>query len=152
MVSCSLLYFDHCAREVSGKINTIWTPYNYCHTLASLNSGTRQWEISVIGPACISNQSSEVAITSASADPPGKNWTSSDVSSAVKSSLTGLRFCREEKAIFSRADNRDPEAGGGGYVDRGPARQHGISEQSYYHWKKQYGDMEPSEASRSRIS
>jgi putative transposase len=29
-------------------------------------------------------------------------------------------------------------------------RQHGISEQSYYRWKKQYGGMEPSEARELR--
>jgi putative transposase len=27
-----------------------------------------------------------------------------------------------------------------------PCRQHGVSEQSYYRWKKIYGGMEPSEA------
>lgn len=29
-------------------------------------------------------------------------------------------------------------------------RQHGISEQSYYRWKKVYGNMEPSEAKELR--
>jgi putative transposase len=29
-------------------------------------------------------------------------------------------------------------------------RQHGISEQSYYRWKKIYGNMEPSEAKELR--
>jgi putative transposase len=29
-------------------------------------------------------------------------------------------------------------------------RQHGISEQSYYRWKKQYGGVEPSEARELR--
>ena len=30
-------------------------------------------------------------------------------------------------------------------------RQHGVSEQSYYRWKKLYGGMEPSEARELRL-
>jgi putative transposase len=63
------------------------------------------------------------------------------VSSAAQSGQSARRACREETAIFRRAN----------YLARGvPAgdvcRQVGISEQTFYRWKKTYDGMLPSEA------
>jgi putative transposase len=68
------------------------------------------------------------------------------VSSAAKSSLTGRSFVVKRRrfaveqitAILKQAELGTPIAE--------LCRQHGISEQSYYRWKKIYGGMEPSEA------
>jgi hypothetical protein len=49
----------------------------------------------------------------------GKNRTNWNVSFATKSGLEGRRFCREEEAVFSRADHGDFEAGRPGYADPG---------------------------------
>jgi hypothetical protein len=49
----------------------------------------------------------------------GKNRTNWNVSFATKSGLGGRRFCREEEAVFGRADYGDSEAGRLGYADPG---------------------------------
>ena len=63
------------------------------------------------------------------------------VSSAAQSGQSARRACREETAIFRRAN----------YLARGVpvgdvCRQVGISEQTFYRWKKTYDGMLPSEA------
>jgi putative transposase len=55
-------------------------------------------------------------------------------------------MCREEEAVFRPADHVGT-AGGGGRRPVGDIwRQVGISEQTFYRWKKAYGAMLPSEA------
>jgi putative transposase len=53
---------------------------------------------------------------------------------------------REEEARFSRANHRGPAAGGGRHAPGDVCRQVGISERTFYRWKKVYGRMLPSEA------
>ena len=55
-------------------------------------------------------------------------------------------MCREEEALFRRADHRGVAAGGGGVPVGDVCRQVGISEQRFYRWKKVYGGLQPSEA------
>jgi hypothetical protein len=49
-------------------------------------------------------------------------------------------MCREEEALFRRADH--VRAAAGRRRDAG----RGLSEQTFYRWKKEYGGMLPSEA------
>lgn len=74
-----------------------------------------------------------------------ENRTNWNGSFATKSDLGGRRFCREGQALFGRADHRDSEVGRPGYTHPGTVSDTRVSEQSYYRWKKIYGDMEPSE-------
>ena len=46
--------------------------------------------------------------------------------------------CREEEAIFGGADCGRVKAGGGGVPAVEVCRQVGISEQTFYRWKKQF--------------
>jgi hypothetical protein len=51
-------------------------------------------------------------------------------------------FCREEEAICSGADGGDFEAGRTGYTHGGAGPVGGISEQTFYRWKKEYTGLE----------
>ena len=55
-------------------------------------------------------------------------------------------MCREENVLFRRADHRRVAAGRGRGTGRDVCRQVGVSEQTFYRWKKEYGGMLPSEA------
>src|SRR5665213_3048 len=65
---------------------------------------------------------------------------------AAQSGPSGQEVCCEEAALFRRANHRSLAAG----RRRGPGRRRlppvGISEQTFYRWKKVYGGMPPSEA------
>ena len=50
--------------------------------------------------------------------------------------------CHEEEAVFGRADRRRAEASGAGYGGADIIRQVGISEQTFYRWKKQYAGLQ----------
>jgi hypothetical protein len=52
----------------------------------------------------------------------------------------------EEEAIFCGADCGRAEAGGAGSACGGGDSQGGISEQTFYRWKKQYVGMETDQA------
>jgi hypothetical protein len=54
--------------------------------------------------------------------------------------------CREEEPVLGRADRGGAEAGGDGHADRGRHAQLGISEQTFYRWKKAYGGLQPDQA------
>ena len=58
---------------------------------------------------------------------------------------TGQEACLEE-TVLSRADYCGVAAGGAGRAGRDVCRKVGISEQSFYRWKKVYGSLQPSEA------
>ena len=68
------------------------------------------------------------------------------VSSAAQSGQSARRVCREEEALFRRANHRRVAASRG----RGPDRRHlpaGRDLQAdLYRWKKVYGSLLPSEA------
>jgi putative transposase len=78
-----------------------------------------------------------------------KNRTFQEVSLATKSTLRGKRFCREE-AFFGRAYRWDLEGRDRGAPVLELCGQHRILEQSYYRWRKLYGNMGPSEARELR--
>ena len=79
-------------------------------------------------------------------DGPGINRTTWVVTFATKSAPGGRRFCREAETVFGRTDHQYFEAGRAWDPDFELCRIHGVSEQSYYRWKKIYGGMEPSQA------
>jgi Transposase len=54
--------------------------------------------------------------------------------------------CREEEALFRRADHVGIAASGGRGARRRRVPAVGISEQTFYRWKKVYGSMLPGEA------
>ena len=57
--------------------------------------------------------------------------------------MQGREICRETQAIQCRADCSGLEAGGGGGVPIAELiRRVGISEQTFYRWKKQYVGLE----------
>ena len=69
------------------------------------------------------------------------------VSLAAQSGLRARRTCREEEAILRRANYVGAATGDRGGIAVGEVcRQVGISEQTFYRWKKDYGGMLPSEA------
>jgi hypothetical protein len=51
-------------------------------------------------------------------------------------------LCREEKAIFRRADRWDLKAGRGGSAGSGGDSQSGHRRTDFYRWKKQYVGLE----------
>ncbi len=71
------------------------------------------------------------------------------MSFATKLALRGRRFCRED-TFFNLVYRRDLEGGGLGTEVSELCRQNGISEQSYYRWKKLDSNMESSEARELR--
>jgi putative transposase len=68
------------------------------------------------------------------------------VSLAAQSGPRARRTCREEEAILRRANYVGAATGGRGIAVGEVCRQVGISEQTFYRWKKDYGGMLPSEA------
>lgn len=62
----------------------------------------------------------------------------------------GQEGCREETALFGRADRRGPAAVESGVPVGDLCRQVGISEQTFYRWKKRYGGRAPSETREVR--
>jgi transposase-like protein len=79
------------------------------------------------------------------ADGPRWNWTTL-IESLAKSGLNRRRFCREEEAVFGRADQRDLKQAELGTPVEELCRQHGVSQQSFYRWKKVYGGVLTGEA------
>jgi len=79
-------------------------------------------------------------------DRPLENQTNGNVSIATTSSLGGRRFCREEKAVSVEQITGILKQAELGTPVQELSRIHGVSEQSFYRWKKIYGGMEPSEA------
>ena len=51
-------------------------------------------------------------------------------------------FCREAKTVCGRTDRRDLEASGSRSSGDGSDPEAGISEQTFYRWKKQYVGLE----------
>jgi putative transposase len=72
--------------------------------------------------------------------------TIASVSVAAQWGQSARRTCREEEALFRRADHVGPAAGLRRHAVGDICRQVGISEQTFYRWKKEYGGMLPSEA------
>ena len=54
--------------------------------------------------------------------------------------------CREAEALFDRANHRGLAASGDGRGHQGHLPPGGVSEQTFYRWKKVYGGLAPSEA------
>ena len=72
--------------------------------------------------------------------------TKSTVSLRHNQARRGQEACREEEAILRRADHRRTAASRPRGPHRDLCRKVGISEQSFYRWKKEYGNLQPSEA------
>jgi hypothetical protein len=85
-------------------------------------------------------------LTSAWVDRPPRNRTSWNVSFATKSGLGGRRFCREEEALFGRADHGDFEVGRLGYADSGAVSGAWGLGAEPLPLEEDYGAVEPSEA------
>src|SRR5258708_27525756 len=58
--------------------------------------------------------------------------------------------CHEEIEVHRVADRVCAEAGGGGSSGGGGGRKMGISEATFYNWKKKYGGLGPDELRRLR--
>jgi putative transposase len=76
---------------------------------------------------------------------PKQNNTASKVSFATRSDPGGRRFWREEEAFYGRAHTGILKQAELGTPIAELCREHGVSEQSFYRWKKLCGTMEPSE-------
>ncbi len=68
------------------------------------------------------------------------------MNSAAKFDPKGWRFCREEETASNGADYGILKQAWQGTPVHLFGRVRGVSEQSYYRWKKTYGGMEPPEA------
>jgi hypothetical protein len=62
--------------------------------------------------------------------------------------LAGRRIFHEEVTVQRAAGRLHPAAGGGRDERRGGLPQGGISEATYYNWRKKYGGLMPSEMKR----
>jgi len=68
------------------------------------------------------------------------------VSLAAQSGQSARRVCREEKALFRRADDRVLQQVEGGVAVLDVFRHGGIFEQAFYRWRKVCGGVLPIEA------
>ena len=62
--------------------------------------------------------------------------------------LAGRRIFHEEVTVQRAADRLHPAAGGGRHGVEEVCRKAGISEATYYNWRKKYGGLMPSEMKR----
>ncbi len=64
--------------------------------------------------------------------------------------MEGNRRQDEARTLRRGADHRDSEGGGSGGNIREVCREHNITEQTFYRWRRKYGGMDVSEARKLR--